>query len=134
MRRRAQEVDRENHTWGNYIMCAYKGVHEHLARAARPAPPLVGLQLLVEGRVPQGAPGGPCCSTPEPLWWMAVNPAGSSEGLQCHPAPRLARPSSTAEVCSSGKPAIYCSPSRGVVTFSNGLASCSRVLLSTGVA
>ncbi len=57
-RRRAQEVDRENHTWGNYIMCAYKGVHEHLERAARPAPPLVGLQLLVEGRVPQGAPGG----------------------------------------------------------------------------
>ena len=36
-------------------MCAYKGVHEHLASAGRPAPELVGLQLLVDGRVPQGA-------------------------------------------------------------------------------
>ena len=36
-------------------MCAYKGVHEHLASVGRPAPPLVGLRLLVDGRVPQGA-------------------------------------------------------------------------------
>ena len=50
-----QEVDRDNHSWGNYVMCAYKGVHEHLASAGRPAPELVGLQLLVDGRVPQGA-------------------------------------------------------------------------------
>ena len=53
-----QEVDRANHSWGNYILCAYKGVHEHLKRTGRPAPPLEGLQLLVEGRVPQGAPRG----------------------------------------------------------------------------
>lgn len=39
-------------------MCAYKGVHEHLKRKGRPAPPLEGLELLVEGRVPQGAPHG----------------------------------------------------------------------------
>ncbi|KAK9845404.1 hypothetical protein WJX81_005682 [Elliptochloris bilobata] len=51
----AQEVDRDNHSWGNYVVCAYKGVHEHLARAGQPAPPLFGLQLLVEGRVPQGS-------------------------------------------------------------------------------
>ena len=50
-----QEVDRDNHSWGNYVMCAYKGVHEHLASAGRPAPPLVGLRMLVDGRVPQGA-------------------------------------------------------------------------------
>ena len=50
-----QEVDRDNHSWGNYVMCAYKGVHKHLASAGRPAPELVGLQLLVDGRVPQGA-------------------------------------------------------------------------------
>ena len=54
-----QEVDRANHSWGNYVMCAYKGVYEHLARQGRPAPPLGGLQLLVDGRVPQGAPARP---------------------------------------------------------------------------
>lgn len=53
--RARQDVDRDNHSWGNYVMCAYKGVHEHLASAGRPAPELVGLQLLVDGRVPQGA-------------------------------------------------------------------------------
>lgn len=75
-RRRAQEVDRDNHTWGNYIMCAYKGVHEHLAHARRPALPLVGLQLLVEGRVPQGAPGFPNPGTHHGrLVWLPRGPS-----------------------------------------------------------
>jgi len=50
----AQKVDRSHHTWANYIMCAYKGVFEHLAAKRITVDP-VGLQLMVHGTVPTGA-------------------------------------------------------------------------------
>jgi len=50
----SQAVDTEHHTWANYLMCAYKGVHEHLEARGTPVPP-VGLQLMVHGTVPAGA-------------------------------------------------------------------------------
>jgi N-acetylgalactosamine kinase len=46
----AQAVDRESHSWGTYVLCGYKGVYD-----AAPATAPVGLQLLVDGRVPTGS-------------------------------------------------------------------------------
>lgn len=51
-----QKVDVEHHTWGNYFLCAYKGVYEHLSSSEETAspPPPMGLQVMVYGRVPTG--------------------------------------------------------------------------------
>jgi hypothetical protein len=51
-----QEVDVGKHTWGNYFVSAYKGVFEHLAAKGGPVPIPTGLQVLVHGTVPTGAP------------------------------------------------------------------------------
>lgn len=51
-----QEVDTNKHTWGSYVIGAYKGVFEHLRKhhpESEPEP--VGLDILVDGRVPTGS-------------------------------------------------------------------------------
>ena len=48
------------HNWGNYFVAAYKGVWEHLGARGLPAPQPVGLQVMVHGTVPTGAPTGGC--------------------------------------------------------------------------
>ncbi len=51
-----QAVDMHNHIWTNYVQAAYKGVFEYL-RSHEPAKmpkKLVGLNLVIEGQVPQG--------------------------------------------------------------------------------
>jgi N-acetylgalactosamine kinase len=50
-----QEVDVGKHTWGNYFVCAYKGVYEHLKATGHELPAPVGLQVMVHGRVPTGS-------------------------------------------------------------------------------
>lgn len=51
----AQEVNVGKHNWGNYFIGAYKGVYEHLeAKGGAKPPPPVGLQVMVQGRVPTG--------------------------------------------------------------------------------
>jgi N-acetylgalactosamine kinase len=50
----SQDVDTDNHSWGNYFMCAYKGVFEFLASKGIQQQP-VGLQIMVHGTVPTGA-------------------------------------------------------------------------------
>eukprot|EP00192_Tetraselmis_astigmatica_P018741 CAMPEP_0117677054 /NCGR_PEP_ID=MMETSP0804-20121206/16537_1 /TAXON_ID=1074897 /ORGANISM="Tetraselmis astigmatica, Strain CCMP880" /LENGTH=249 /DNA_ID=CAMNT_0005486305 /DNA_START=296 /DNA_END=1041 /DNA_ORIENTATION=+ len=49
-----QSVETAHHTWGNYIMCAYKGVHEHLTSKGIKVD-IVGLQIMVHGNIPTGA-------------------------------------------------------------------------------
>lgn len=51
----SQEVNRENHVWANYFICGYKGVFEHLASKGEAIGASVGLNALVDGRVPIGA-------------------------------------------------------------------------------
>ena len=51
----AKPVDKENHSWVNYFLAGYKGVFEELARQGKPAPEAVGLQIMVDGRVPAGS-------------------------------------------------------------------------------
>jgi N-acetylgalactosamine kinase len=58
----AQEVDVGKHNWGNYFVAAYKGVFEHLAEKGQQAPAPVGLEIMVHGTVPTGAPWGVCCT------------------------------------------------------------------------
>ncbi len=45
----------ESHSWGNYFVCAYKGVHELLASKQVQAPEPCGLQIMLHGTVPLGA-------------------------------------------------------------------------------
>eukprot|EP00890_Picochlorum_soloecismus_P003577 jgi/Picsp_1/421/NSC_00419-R1_galactose kinase len=51
-----QKVDTGKHCWGNYVIGAYKGVFEHL-KTFHPdkAPSPVGIDILVDGRVPTGS-------------------------------------------------------------------------------
>ena len=52
----SQAVDMHKHSWTNYPQAAYKGVFEYL-RTHEPAKmpkKLVGLNLVIEGQVPQG--------------------------------------------------------------------------------
>ncbi|EFJ30960.1 hypothetical protein SELMODRAFT_144964 [Selaginella moellendorffii] len=51
----SQEVDRLNHTWGNYVLCGYKGVFEHLESKKIHRKPDTGLNVLVDGTVPMGS-------------------------------------------------------------------------------
>ena len=46
-----------NHSWTNYVQAAYKGVFEylHTHEPAKMPKKLVGLNLVIEGQVPQGA-------------------------------------------------------------------------------
>jgi len=41
--------------WSNYVLCAFKGVWDHVAAAGLAPPAPCGLELVVEGRVPMGA-------------------------------------------------------------------------------
>uniref|UniRef100_A0A7S3R3S0 Galactokinase n=1 Tax=Dunaliella tertiolecta TaxID=3047 RepID=A0A7S3R3S0_DUNTE len=50
-----QPINTSQHTWGNYVLAAYKGVHEHMASAGSGKPSVMGLQVLVDGNVPEGA-------------------------------------------------------------------------------
>ena len=51
-----QAVDMHNHSWTNYVQAAYKGVFEHLQKHhPDQIPQPVGLNLVVDGQVPQGA-------------------------------------------------------------------------------
>ena len=45
-----------NHSWTNYVQAAYKGVFEYLKthEPAKMPQNLVGLNLVIEGQVPQG--------------------------------------------------------------------------------
>jgi len=48
-----QEIDTNKHSWGNYVIAAYKGVFNHLRKhhpESEPEP--VGLDIMVDGRVP----------------------------------------------------------------------------------
>ena len=50
-----QELDLENHTWGSYVIAAYKGVFDHLRTHGLEEPKVRGLDILVDGRVPTGS-------------------------------------------------------------------------------
>ncbi|KAK9792724.1 hypothetical protein WJX73_007552 [Symbiochloris irregularis] len=50
-----QNVDAENHSWANYFLAAYKGVFEHLQSKGGQVPEPVGLELIVDGTVPEGS-------------------------------------------------------------------------------
>mmetsp|Transcript_1151 Transcript_1151/g.2356 ORF Transcript_1151/g.2356 Transcript_1151/m.2356 type:complete len:502 (-) Transcript_1151:917-2422(-) len=51
-----QHVDTGKHTWGNYVIGAYKGVFEYLKKHhPDKVPEPVGLDVLVDGRVPTGS-------------------------------------------------------------------------------
>jgi N-acetylgalactosamine kinase len=50
-----QEVDLRNHTWGNYVIAAYKGVFDHLRANDYSVPETRGLDIMVDGRVPTGS-------------------------------------------------------------------------------
>ncbi|KAL2611609.1 hypothetical protein R1flu_023301 [Riccia fluitans] len=51
-----QDVDRSKHIWANYLLCAYKGVFDHLrAKGVEIKPPYSGYDILVDGIVPMGA-------------------------------------------------------------------------------
>ena len=50
-----QDIDTEHHTWGNYVMSAYKGVFDHLQTHGYKEPTVRGLDVLVDGRVPTGS-------------------------------------------------------------------------------
>lgn len=51
-----QPVDMHNHSWTNYVQAAYKGVFEylHTHEPAKMPNKIVGLNLVIEGQVPQG--------------------------------------------------------------------------------
>ena len=53
---RMQPVDMHNHSWTNYVQAAYKGVFEylHTHEPAKMPQKLKGLNLVIEGQVPQG--------------------------------------------------------------------------------
>ncbi len=54
----AQDVDRAHHSWANYFLCGYKGVHDYLAARGGGAPgggATGGLEVMVDGRVPTGS-------------------------------------------------------------------------------
>lgn len=53
----AQEVPtgKGGHSWGGYFLCGYKGLADFLAKAKLPALPAVGLEVVVDGRVPAGS-------------------------------------------------------------------------------
>jgi N-acetylgalactosamine kinase len=50
-----QAVDTASLHWTNYVMCGYKGVFDFLREANRTLPSEVGLQIMVDGRVPTGS-------------------------------------------------------------------------------
>ena len=51
-----QPVDMHKHSWTNYVQAAYKGVFEylHTHEASKMPKKIVGLNLVIEGQVPQG--------------------------------------------------------------------------------
>ncbi|GMH39172.1 hypothetical protein BSKO_07070 [Bryopsis sp. KO-2023] len=49
-----QAVNVAEHSWGNYFLAAYKGVHEYL-NSKKDGVPIRGLQVLVDGCVPTGS-------------------------------------------------------------------------------
>ena len=49
----SQAVDVAHHSWGNYFLCGYKGVHDHLGLVADE--PGAGMEVMVDGRVPTGS-------------------------------------------------------------------------------
>ncbi len=73
-----QAVDMHNHSWTNYVQAAYKGVFEYL-RTHEPAKmpkKLVGLNLVIEGQVPQGvapAISGPSTMDPRVIVSLKVH-------------------------------------------------------------
>ncbi|CAI7821709.1 unnamed protein product [Closterium sp. NIES-53] len=50
-----QEVDTNNHSWGSYFLCGYKGVWDHVHEAGGREEPTLGLDVLVDGCVPLGS-------------------------------------------------------------------------------
>ena len=48
----SQDVDVASLHWTNYVMCGYKGVFDFLKESGQEAPPLVGLDLMIDGLVP----------------------------------------------------------------------------------
>ena len=44
-------MDTANHTWANYFLCAYKGVHEEAGRASAD----MGMEVMISGNVPRGS-------------------------------------------------------------------------------
>jgi len=50
-----QKLDTSNHTWGSYVIAAYKGVFDHLRARGYKEPKVCGLDILVDGRVPTGS-------------------------------------------------------------------------------
>ncbi|GJP63152.1 hypothetical protein CLOP_g20226 [Closterium sp. NIES-67] len=50
-----QEVDTNNHSWGNYFLCGYKGVWDHVHETGCREQPTSGLDVLVDGCVPLGS-------------------------------------------------------------------------------
>jgi N-acetylgalactosamine kinase len=50
-----QKMDTDNHSWGSYVIAAYKGVFEHLRKCQYVVPDAVGLDVMVDGRVPTGS-------------------------------------------------------------------------------
>lgn len=51
----SQAVDTENHSWANYFVCAYKGVHELLETQGIQPTPSSGLEAMIHGTVPTGS-------------------------------------------------------------------------------
>ena len=50
-----QAVDTASLHWTNYVMCGYKGVFDFLRESNKTLPGEVGLQIMVDGRVPTGS-------------------------------------------------------------------------------
>ena len=50
-----QAVDTASLHWTNYVMCGYKGVFDFLRESNKTLPSEVGLQIMVDGRVPTGS-------------------------------------------------------------------------------
>lgn len=50
-----QAVDTASLHWTNYVMCGYKGVFDFLRESNKTIPSEVGLQIIVDGRVPTGS-------------------------------------------------------------------------------
>ncbi|CAN6302915.1 unnamed protein product [Urochloa humidicola] len=50
-----KEIDIKNHKWGHYFMCGYKGVYEYCRSKGIDLGKPVGLDVVVDGTVPQGS-------------------------------------------------------------------------------
>eukprot|EP00879_Flechtneria_rotunda_P021739 GHRR01022923.1.p1 GENE.GHRR01022923.1~~GHRR01022923.1.p1 ORF type:complete len:434 (+),score=135.31 GHRR01022923.1:308-1609(+) len=113
----AQAVDTANHTWANYFLSAYKGVFDHLRAKGSLAPLPVGLQVMVQGTVPQGSG------------------LSSSSAIVCSSSLAIAKALSVAHTLTKGEVADFtCIAERHVGVTSGGMDQAISIMAMPGVA